>query len=404
MDLSPLRIRDLRLLWIGRTVSDFGDGIIEVVVPYQVWQITHSTLALGLLGLCQLVPVFVAPIVGGAVADAFERRRLAIATHAGLAVLSLLMALNASLDEPLLWPLYVFATISAGMYTFNRPNLSTWPARLVEPELLPSANALESGSHTVTGLAAPAVAGVLIAVIHPTGAFVVDAATFVFVIVMLFQMRPSPPSHEANEVSWAAIREGFRFLKGKRVVQSVFLADLNAMIFGFPVALFPVVIDRLGLGPSALGLLYAAPAAGAFVATVLSGRARHIRRQGRAILVSVAVWGAAIVVFGLSTTLWLCLLTVAVAGGADMVSGIFRQSILQTAVEDRLRGRLDGIAMAVWATGPSVGEVESGAVAAVTSVPFSIVSGGLVTIVGVVLIRWFSPGFWRYDAHEPTTA
>ena len=203
-------------------------------------------------------------------------------------------------------------------------------------------------------------------------------------------------------MSWEAIKDGFRFLKGKRNLQSVFLADLNAMVFGFPVALFPAVAERLGGGEVTLGLLYAAPAAGAFVATLLSGRAKHVRRQGRAILFAIAVWGAAIIVFGLSDALWLSLAMLAVAGAGDMVSGIYRSTILQAAVEDRLRGRLDGIGMAVWATGPSVGNVESGVVATLTTVPISIVSGGLLTMAGIGLLRWFAPGFWRYDARSPT--
>ena len=244
----------------------------------------------------------------------------------------------------------------------------------------------------------PVAAGILLATIAPGGAFVFDAVTFLVVILQIVRMRPSPPSVDENEVSWEAIKDGFRFLKGKRNLQSVFLADLNAMVFGFPVALFPAVAERLGGGEVTLGLLYAAPAAGAFVATLLSGRAKHVRRQGRAILFAIAVWGAAIIVFGLSDALWLSLAMLAVAGAGDMVSGIYRSTILQAAVEDRLRGRLDGIGMAVWATGPSVGNVESGVVATLTTVPISIVSGGLLTMAGIGLLRWFAPGFWRYDA------
>ena len=408
VDVTPLRAsRDFRHLFVGRSISDFGDEIVAVVIPFQVYEITGSTLAVGLIGLVELVPVFVFPIVGGAFADALERRRLTIATHAILAVMSVLMAVNASLDEPLLWPLYVFAFISAGLYTFNRPALDTWPARLVEPGLLPSAKALEAGFGTLDSMVGPVAAGTLLATIAPAGAFVFDAVTFLVVIAQIARMRPSPPSDDENEVSWEAIKDGFRFLQGKRTLQSVFLVDLNAMVFGFPIALFPAVADRLAGGGAAssefvLGLLYAAPATGAFLATMLSGRARHVRRQGRAILLAVAVWGGAIVVFGFSDSLWLSLVMLAVAGAGDMVSGIYRSTILQIAVEDRLRGRLDGIGMAVWATGPSVGNVESGVVASLTSVPFSIVSGGLLTIAGVGLLRWFAPGFWRYDAREPT--
>ena len=403
VDVTPLRVsRDFRKLFIGRSISDFGDEIVAVVVPFQVYEITGSTLAVGLIGLVELVPVFVFPIVGGAFADALERRRLTIVTHLILVVMSAFMAVNAFLDEPLLWPLYAFAFVSAGLYTFNRPALDTWPARLVDPDLLPSVKALEAGFGTFGSMLGPVVAGVLLATISPSGAFVFDAFTFLFVIVQIARMHPSPPSDEENEVSWEAIKDGFRFLKGKRTLQTVFLVDLNAMVFGFPIALFPAVADRLGEGPFVLGLLYAAPAVGSFLATMLSGRAKHVRRQGRAILIAVVVWGLAIVVFGFSDVLWLSLAMLAVAGAGDMVSGIYRSTILQTAVEDRLRGRLDGIGMAVWATGPSLGNVESGAVASLTSVPFSIVSGGLLTIVGVGVLRWFAPGFWRYDARDPT--
>jgi MFS family permease len=402
VDLSPLRARDFRLLFTGKAVSDLGDEIVAVAVPYQVWVLTHSTLAVGLLGLCELVPVFVLPIVGGAAADAFERRRLVIRTHLLLAVMSLLMAANAALPSPRLWPLYVFATISAGMYTFNRPAVSTWPARLLPKELLPSGFALEAAFGTAAGLIGPAVAGVLIALIHPAGAFLFDVGTFLVVVVTVWRMRPSPPAEGAPLLGLDSIREGLRYLKGKRVVQGVFAADLNAMIFGFPMALFPAINARLGGGPSTLGLLYAAPAAGAFLATMFSGRAKHIRRQGRAIMVSVAVWGAAIVVFGFASSLWVALPLLALAGAGDMVSGVYRMSILQTAVPDEMRGRLDGVAMAVWATGPSLGNVESGVVATLTSVPFAVVSGGVLCVLGVVAIRWLAPQLDRYDARAPS--
>ena len=402
MDLTPLRVsRDFRWLFAGKSISDFGDEIIMVVVPFQVYDLTHSTLAVGLLGLCELVPVFVFPIVGGAVADAVERRKLVIGTNVFLTLMSILMAVNAFRSVPLLWPLYVFSTLSAGMYTFNRPAVSTWPARLLPGELLPSSNALEAGFSTLASMAGPLLAGALIALIHPAGAFLVDTATFLLVIVAVLRMAPSPPSAGAPRVNFQAVADGFRFLKGKRSVQSVFAIDLNAMIFGFPYALFPAIAAGFGRGPSTLGLLYAGPALGAFLATAFSGKARHVRRQGRAIMASVVVWGAAIVVFGFSPWLWLSLLMLTVAGAGDMVSGIFRTSILQSAVEDSYRGRLDGIGMAVWASGPALGSVESGVVASLTSVSFSVVSGGALCILGVGLIRLLSPGFDRYDARDP---
>jgi MFS family permease len=405
VDLTPLKIsRDFRLLFAGKSISDFGDEVIAVVIPFQVFQLTHSTFAVGMIGLVQLVPVFVFPIVGGAFADALERRRLVIVTHTGLAVLSLLMAANAALPEPMLWPLYVFAFVSAGMYTFNRPAMSTWPARLLDPKLLPSAVALEWGLGTLDHMIGAVTAGFLLAAINPAGAFVFDACTFLAVIVTVARMRPSPPADEESEVSWEAIKDGFRFLKGKRNLQTVFLADLNAMIFGFPMALFPKIALALGgveRQEEVLGFLFAAPAVGAFIVTLLSGKAKEVRLQGRAVLWSIVVWGAAIVVFGFSTTLWLSLVMLALAGAGDTLSGIYRMAILQAATEDRYRGRLDGIGMAVWASGPSIGDVESGVVGSIFSLRTTIVSGGILTIVGVVLLRVFAPGFWRYDARDP---
>lgn len=404
MDFTPLHeSRDFRLLFLGKSISDFGDEIVATVVPFQVYQLTHSTLAVGLLGLCALVPVFVFPIIGGAFADAVERRRFVIVMHALLAVMSGLMAVNATLDRPLLWPLYAFATLSAGLYTFNRPAMSTWPARLLPPDLLPSSNALEAGFHTIAAMGGPVLAGVLILTIEPAGAFVFDVVTFLVVIAMVWRMKPSPPSSEDASVSWSAIVDGFRFLRGKHTIQSVFAIDLTAMVFGFPMALFPPIAEKLGhgSGASVLGLLYAAPALGSFLATAFSGRAKHVRRQGRAIMISVVVWGAAIVAFGLSDMLWLSLAMLTIAGAGDMVSGIFRMTILQAAVDDSIRGRLDGIGMAVWATGPSLGELESGVVASVWSVPASVVSGGLLTIVGVGVLWLLAPGFARYDALNP---
>lgn len=403
IDTTPLRSsRDFRRLFVGRSVSTFGDEIVAVVLPFQVYELTRSTLAVGLLGLVELFPVLVAPIVGGAFADALERRKLAISIHVILAALSLAMAFNALRPEPLLWPLYAFAFLSAGMITFARPTLDTWPARLLDRELLPSAGALDAGFGTFSGMVGPVVAGVLLATFAPAGAFLFDVATFLVVILAIRGMETSPPAEDRPELGLEAIRDGFRFLKGKRVIQSVFLIDLNAMVFGFPVALFPAIaVERLGRGPEVLGLLYAALAAGAFVATLLSGRARHVRRQGRTIMLAVAIWGGAIVVFGLTTSLWVALAMLALAGAGDMVSGIFRTTILRAAVEDRMRGRLDGIGMAVWATGPSVGNLESGAVASVAGIPFSVVSGGILTVLGVVALRIFAPGFWHYDAERP---
>jgi MFS family permease len=402
IDLTPLRrSRDFRLLFAGLAVSHFGTEITFVAVPFQVWRLTRSTLAVGLLGLCDLVPLLVTPILGGMIADAFERRRFVLGVHVVLGLLSLGIAWNGLLPAPSLAALYVFATLHAGLYGLYRPAVDAWPARLVGTRLLPSAVALEMLYYNVDGLAGPALAGVLIAWIGVSGVYLIDVATFVVAIACLAAMRPSPPAEEAPTPGLAAIRDGLRFLRGKRVLQMTYAVDLNAMVFGMPLALFPAVADRLGVGARGLGLLYAAGAGGALVASLFSGRLGHVRRQGRATLAAVAVWGAAIVGFGLATSLWVAIAFLAVAHAGDLVSGVYRTAIAQTVVSDELRGRLDGIGLTVWAVGPSIGNLEAGAVASLVSVPFAVVSGGAACVLGAAVIGVLVPAFRRYDARSP---
>jgi MFS family permease len=403
LDLSPLReSRQFRLLVIGEAVSDLGSQITAVAVPFQVYQITRSPLAVGLLALCELLPVIVLPILGGAIADAVERRRLLRIVYCILPLLSLALALNARSAHPRLWVLYVFATLAAAAYGLYSPAARSIPPLLFPKERLPSVFALESAYYSFVALGGPALAGVLIATIGLPATFLVDVGSFLVALVTLSMMRPIPKVEEGAKVSLASIREGLRFLKGKRVLQSTFTVDLNAMIFGMPTALFPAFADHLGVGPSGLGLLYAAPAAGAFVMSVLSGRARNVRRQGLAVLLAVVVWGAAIAGFGLSRSLALAVVMLAIAGGADEWSAIFRTSIGQTLTPDAMRGRMSGIELSVVASGPALGNVEAGIVGSLVSVPFSIVSGGLACIAGVGVIAALVPQFQRYDARNPT--
>ena len=403
IDIEPLRrSRDFRFLYAGMAVSDLGNEITFVTIPFQVYDLTGSTLALGLLGVCDLVPLLVTPVIGGMIADTFERRRMVLVINGILTVLAGVLIVNALRPEPSLWVLYVIATLNSALWGLYSPSVRAWPARLVDTELLPSAFALEGAYYTVDAMAGPAVAGVLIQWIDPAGAYAVDLATFFVALVLLGRVRPSPPGQDNPRAGWAAIKDGLRFLKGKRVLQSTYTIDLNAMIFGMPDALFPAVAaQRLGIGPAGLGLLYAAPAFGSLAASVFSGSLKHVRRQGRAILLAVAVWGVAIVAFGLSTTLWLSVGFLAIAGAGDMVSGVFRTTISQTVVSDEMRGRLEGMGLTVWATGPSLGNVEAGVVASVFGVPFSIVSGGIACLVGVIAHAVFVPRFRDYDAADP---
>jgi MFS family permease len=401
VDLTPLReSRQFRLLFIGEAVSDLGSEITAVAVPYQVFQITRSPLAVGLLALCQLGPIMVLPLIGGAIADAVERRRLLRIVYAILPFLTLVLAWNARLAVPHLWVLYVFATLSAAAFGLYSPAARSIPPLLFPKEKLPSALALTSTYYSAVALAGPAAAGLLIAWIGLPVTYLIDVASFLLALITLTMMRPIPVVKEGSEVNLQSIVDGLRFLKGKPVLQSTFTVDLNAMIFGMPQSLYPAFAAHLGYGPGVLGLFYAAPSAGSLVVSLLSGRARHIGRQGLAVMVAVVIWGGAIAGFGLSTTVWAALACLAVAGGADQWSAIFRSTIAQSMTPDELRGRMSGIELAVVATGPTIGDVEAGVLGSLVSVPFSIVSGGIACIAGVFVIGALVPQFGRYDTRK----
>jgi MFS family permease len=333
-----------------------------------------------------------------------ERRRLMQVTYAVLPVFSVVLAFNAHLRHPHLWVLYAFATLSTAAYALYSPAVRSAPPLLFPKDELPAVFALTGVYYSFGSLVGPAVGGVLIAAIGLTGTYLVDVATFLVALGTLALMDPLPraPKEEVPERFLDTITEGLRYLKGKPVLQSTFTFDLNAMIFGMPMALFPAMAFRLGGGARTVGLLYAAPYAGSMVITLLSGRAKHVRRQGQAVMASIMVWGAALIVFGLSQALWLALVSLAVAGAADMWSGIFRTSIAQAVVPDALRGRLSGIELSAVATGPALGDLEAGVVGSLVSVPFSIVSGGIACILGVGVLGALLPEFARYDARDPT--
>ncbi len=405
LDLTPLRIsRDFRLLWIGELVSHTGRHIAVVALPFQVYQLTESPLAVGLIGLAQVGPLVVFSLIGGAVADAVDRRRLLLISQAGSMAASLLLVGGAVVERPPLWFLYLAAALSAAFAAFDSPARSAAIPNLVPRDRLASAIALNQVLFQVNDVAGPALGGVLIAQFGLVWAYAIDAVTFLAAIATIMAMRPMPPRREgARRPVFRAVREGFAYLKGRRVLISTFLVDLDAMIFGMPRALFPVLAaEAFRVGPAGLGLLYAAPAAGALVGAILTGWVRHVRHQGRAVLWAVTVWGLAIVAFGLSTeAFWLALGWLAVAGAADVISAIFRSTILQTSVPDPLRGRLSSIHIMVVVGGPRLGDLEAGLVAQLTSPMFSVVSGGVACVAGVAVLAALVPQFRRYHAGEP---
>jgi MFS family permease len=403
IDLAPLKTSpDFRRLFVGQSLSEFGTQITFVAVPLQVYLLTRSTAMVGLLALCETLPIVVLPIVGGAIADAVERRRFLMIAQAIAAALTLALAVNSLLPEPRVWVLFAFSFLWASAYSLYSPAFRAWPARLLTPDLYTSALALEVVYYQSAALVGPALAGLLSVKLGFEYAYLLDAVSYVAVIVALAGVRPSPPTAEHASVSWSTIMEGLRFLRGQQVLQGTFWIDLNAMIFGLPVALYPAfVIDVVHASPSLVGLLYSAEALGSLLVAMASGQAKHVRRQGLVTIVACVCWGASIIGFGLSPTLWVAIVFLMLASASDMVSGLYRDAILKTLTPDEMRGRLEGISLSVVGTGPSLGNGEAGLLASMTGVRFAIVSGGIACILGAGLLALVLPKYRRYEAAAP---
>ena len=402
VDIRPLReSRDFRRLWFGTGISAIGSQITTVAIPFQVYAETRSTLLVGFLGVAALLPLLVVPIYGGAVADAVDRRRMLLVSDLALLAVTGALVVNALLPSPSVWFLFVAEALGTAAYGFQRPARNALTPRLVRDDQLLAAIAVEDVVFTLARVAGPVMAGVLISVIGLEGAYAIDMATFAASLGAIWLLPPVPPAPDADRPSLKSILDGFRYVRRRKVLLGIFVVDTNAMIFGFPRALFPAFAEKLGGGAGVLGLLYAATSAGAFVASLTSGWMMTIRRQGLAVCVAAAAWGVAIVLVGFAEAVWFALLFLAVAGAADFVSAILRSNILLTVTPDSMRGRLSGIELAQVAGAPELGNVEAGIVASLTSVRASIVSGGLLTVVGTVGVALALPALVRYDARRP---
>jgi MFS family permease len=396
IDLTPLReSREFRLLFAGQAVSFFGSMMTFVALPWQTYRLTGSTLASGLLGVAEFVPIFIMAFVGGALADAVDRRRMVRLTEALLALGTLLLVFNSLLAEPRVWVLFLCAALFAALNGLQRPSLDALIPRLVTAEQMPAAIALRSLGATVSMIGGPALGGLLVATAGPAVTYSIDFVTFAASLAALWAMRAVPPPAGAERPSLRSIVEGLRYARGRPELLGTYLIDINAMFFGMPMALFPAVAE--GFGGASVGLLYAAPAFGAMCVTLTSGWTKQVNRHGLCVVLAAGSWGLAIVGFGLAPTLWAALLFLALAGAADMVSGLFRSLIWNQTIPDQLRGRLAGIEMISYTTGPLLGNAESGAVARLFGVRASVLSGGVLCVAGTALLALLLPQLLRYD-------
>jgi MFS family permease len=400
VDTTPLRRhRDFRLLFIGRLVSFFGSMITFVAVPYQVYQLTHSTLLVGTLGLVELAALLVFAMLGGAMADAADRRTMVLLSEAGLLVGSLLMAGNSVLARPQLWLIFAVALLWGSLDALQRPSLDAMLPRLVERDELAAAGALMSLRGTLGMVAGPALGGVLITLVGLPLTYMVDVATFVVGLTCLVFMKAVPPPVDAERPSLRRVIEGFRYARSRPELIGTYVVDIVAMTFGMPMALFPAIAQGLG-GPSVLGLLYAAPAVGSFLFFATSGWARHFHRHGLGVIMGATLWGLAIIGFGVAPDLAAALFFLTLAGAGDGMSGLYRQLIWNQTIPDTLRGRLASIELLSYSIGPTLGNFEAGVVGSLFSVRASVLSGGILTVVGCVICAVALPAFRQFDERK----
>jgi MFS family permease len=422
-DVSPLREHpDFRRLWFGNTVSYIGQQMTAMAVALQVYAITGSSFYVGLVGLCSLVPLIAFGLYGGAVADVVDRRRLGLVTASGATVLSAALAVVAIVNLRYVGVLYAIVALQAVCFAMNSPARSSMIPRLLPPEQLPAANALASLAGGVGQMAGPMLGGVFVGLWGYQAAYLIDVAAFTASLYAMWRlpaMLPgdTDPAAAGGSAAGAgdgaagsarrraarpSVMEGLRYLAARPNLRTTFVSDLCAMVLAQPRVLFPAIAGLwYGGDTRTVGLLAAAPAAGALLGSVFSGWLGRVNGQGLAVLIAIASWGAAVVVFGLTRNLWLGLVFLAIAGCADTVSMVFRNTMLQAAAPDDMRGRLQGVFLVVVVGGPRLGDFLAGSAADAFSPAVAIIGGGLACIAAITLVGTLQRSFVAYDARRP---
>ena len=410
IDTTPLRNPSYRRLFGGVAATMLGQQMTLVAVPFQVYALTRSSLLVGVTSIVALVPLVVFGLLGGAIADAMDRRRLMLITSIGAAVTSTLLAVQALLpgggNLAVLW---VLAAFVSGFAAVNQPTRSAVIPALVGPAGVPAANALAMTVRQVGVIVGPLLAGVLIGSGHLFLSYALDAAGFVVAVLLLRGLPPLPAGHASGPLRLGAavrgVAEGFAFLRTQPALLMTFVVDIIAMTFGWPQAVFPQLsLTRFAHSPNSLGWLFAGISLGALVMGLTSGWVARVDRQGAVVLGAIAVWGLAIIGFGFAPALWIAVLCLGIAGAGDMVSAVLRTSMLQLAAPEGMRGRMQGVFIVVVAGGPRLGDLRAGALASATSVGVAMVSGGVVIVVAMAVVAVVVPSFWLFRASRVPAA
>jgi MFS family permease len=404
IDTTPLANPHYRRLFWGVAATMLGQQMTLVAVPFQVYALTGSSLLVGVTSVVALVPLVVFGLLGGAIADAMDRRTLILITSVGTALTSALLAFQSLLpgggNLVLLWVLTAFVS---GFAAVNQPTRTAVIPAIVGPAGVPAANALAMTVRQAGVIVGPLLAGVLIGMGELFLTYLVDALGFLVAAILLRGLPKLPPAGVVGPLRLrAAVRgvgEGFAFLRTQPVLLMTFVVDIIAMMFAWPQAVFPELSEtRYAESPNSLGWLFAGVSIGALVSGLTSGWVSRVDRQGAVVLGAITVWAVAIIGFGLAPTLWLAVLCLAVAGAGDMVSAVLRSSMLQLAAPDQMRGRMQGVFIVVVAGGPRLGDLRAGAIASAAGVTAAMVSGGVVVVVAMAVVALAVPSFWLFRA------
>jgi len=400
IDITPLRIsRDYRLLFFGQVISTFGSAIGFVVLPVQVYQLTGSTLLVGLLSASEFILILLMAFVGGAYADFIDKRKMLRLTEIGHTVVTAMLVGNALLARPRVWLLFLGAALHAGLAALQRPSFEAMLQKLIPLELMSSVSALNSLRWNVTTILGPSIAGLIMARYGAAIAYSIDLLTFFASLAAVFLISTVPRATQTeSRPTLKSVVEGLHYAWRRKEILGTYLIDMNAMFFGMPTALFPAM--AAGFGAGTVGFFYAAPSAGALVATLTSGWSKKVNRHGLIVAIAAALWGTAMIFFGFAHNLYLALFFLALAGGFDMISAIFRMTMWSQTIPHHLRGRLAGLEMISYTSGPKLGDAEAGIVATLFSIRTSVVSGGILCVAGTAIISALIPQFIRYHGSE----
>lgn len=401
LDTRPLRYPAYRRLWISNVVTAIGAQFSAVAVPKQIFDMTGSSGYVGLAGVFGLVPLLVFGLWGGAIADSVDRRRLMIITNGGLAVTAVLLWLLAASGTTSVWLVLILFAVQQTFFAVNMPTRAAAVPRLIPEELLPSAQALGAMVMQIGSIVGPLLAGMLLPLLGLPVLYLVDALALCMALLAVVRLPALPPlSGAPTRAGLRSVLDGFRYLALHPVLLASFVMDIIAMVFGMPRALFPEMAQRTFGDPAgggvALGWLYAAIPLGAFAFGLFSGWLHRIARHGVGVTVAVAAWGITVIGFGLADSLWLAVVFLALGGGADLVSMVYRSSMLQAAATDEMRGRLQGVFTVVVAGGPRLADVLHGTGGALVGTSAAVAGGGILVVACTILAACLLPAFWRY--------